>query len=233
MFPVAFRDRFSTPSPTVAVVLTVLVGAQVGLLAVYLFSFGVSLRPFHLYPVIWITIGMWVLWRVRPIAAEPNRRLLAAAVAGGYFLLLAYIGGLFGTGIELPGRSAFGGDEAAFLYGLDVVTTVPPGYGPALLYAGPYLTLALVPYLLVGYLALAYLVYVTFLDAAGASAPGVLGVFACIGCSWPLLAGLVTGAGGAAGLLAGTMYSFAYPLSTLAFLLAVGLLYWRPGFDGR
>lgn len=233
MVPVTFREQFTPPPVTVAVGLALIVAAQLVTLAVYLQALHVSPRPFHFYPIIWITVGSWVFWRVRARHEDSRRRRLAAGVAAGYFLVLGYVGGLFGTGFELGGRDAVTGGTAEIMYGFDVVAVVPPGYGPALVYGSPYLTLSLVPYLVVGYLALAYLVYVAFMDAAASAAPGVVGIFGCIGCTWPLLASLVTGAGGATGMIAGTVYSYAYPLSTLAFLVAVGLLYWRPGFGER
>lgn len=197
--------------------------AQVSLLVVYLTAFDTRLAAFHLYPIVWITVSCWVIWHARPPTAGTRRHLAAATVAVLYLLLIGYLGGLYSPGSGLA--------RAPFVSGIRVEAAAPPGYAPAFFYVGTYVTVAVIPYLTVGYLTLAYLVYVTILDAWAATAPGVIGIFGCIGCSWPVLASLVAGAGGASGSVAAAVYANAYPLSTIAFLLAVGLLYWRPTAD--
>lgn len=225
-------DSVSPPSRTVAAVLALVAGAQLLLLAIYLHVLDVQLRLFHLYPIVWITVGSWALWRIRPEAGTTRRHVLAGGVALGYLLLIGYLGGLFGPGYLLA-TTGPEGEGAAFIAGARFVELAPPGYAPAIMYVGAYVSVALIPYLVVGYLSLSYLVYVTIIDAWRASAPGALGAFACVGCSWPVLASLATGVGGLAGSVAAGAYSFAYPLSTAAYLLAVGLLVWRPGIGAR
>lgn len=201
--------------------LAIVLFAQLSLLAIYLVAFDARPAAFHLYPIVWITVSAWVLWHARPPRASLQRHALAGGIAVGYLLVLGYIGGMF----------SLGGSSDALVAGVRLEGEAPPGYAPALFYVGPTVTVALVPYLVIGYLTLAYLVYLTVLDTIAASAAGALGLFGCIGCSWPILASLVAGAGGASGSVATAVYANAYPLATLAFVLAVALLYWRPSVD--
>lgn len=209
------------PSPLSLLVWTAVIALEAALVMTYVTLQDARLGLFHVYPFVWINLGGWILWRTSSPAADRRRRLFAGTVATAYFLILGYAGGLYSP--------VFGHPDGHLeqLQGLEVALAVPPGYGPALFYTGSTLSLSLSPYLLVGYVALAYLVYVTVLDAVDAATPGVLGMFACIGCSWPILASLFGGAG-ASGAMATTIYAQAYELSTIAFVLTVALLYWRP-----
>ena len=200
---------------------TVVVGVLV-LLAIYLHAFELRPRPFHFYPMIWIAVGLSVLWYVRPVTRDGGRDIGAAVLAAAYFAVLLVAGGVIGAGPALPFGPVAGSVEE--LYGLRIATDVPPGYGPALLYVGPYLRIGLIPYLLVGYLALAWLVYVIARSARRAAAPGLIGIFACVGCTWPVLAAVLGGTG-LVGSLGAAVYANAYPISTAGFLLAVGLLW--------
>jgi len=170
---------------------------------------------FLIYPFVWINVGIWAILRTTPAPTTLRRRRLAGALAAGYFLVLAYAGGLV----------AFGHGPVG---GIDVsVFSVPPGWGPVLAYSGPFIQLSILPFKLVGYVALAYLVYATTIDAAGTAVGGVLGVLSCVSCTWPVLASLATGLGGANGPAA-AVYARSYGLSTVVFVVTVALLYWRP-----
>jgi len=169
------------------------------------------------YPFVWLNVSAWVLRRTSIPPASPRRRLLAAAVGVGYFLLLARVGGLL-----LPGIGA----RAT---GLRIVLLeVPPGFSPALLYSGEAVVLNLIPFQLVGYATLAYLVATTVLDAAGNAAAGLLGLFSCVSCALPVLAAVGSGLAGGGAAVVATMTSGSYGLSTAAFVLTVLLLSWRP-----
>jgi len=109
---------------------------------------------------------------------------------------------------------------------------LPPGYSPRLFYDGGVISLTLAPYKVVGYGALAYLVYVTVLDAAGTALSGVVGLFSCISCTWPVIGTIAAGVFGSSSALATAAMNQAYPLSTLVFLSAVALLWWRPRVGG-
>lgn len=170
---------------------------------------------FYLYPWIWLDVALLAVLRTRVPKAPTRRRLTAAAVAGGYLLVLAYVGGLVG-----PGGSGSGFRVA--------LASLPPGWSPAVMYDGTALTITLLPFKVVGYLGLAYLLYVTVLDTAGSALGGMLGLFSCVSCTLPVIAGLFSGViGGTAGLVT-TTYGQSYALSTVAFVLTVGLLSWRP-----
>jgi len=198
------------------------------LIVTYVTINNAALGLFHVYPFIWLNISAWVLWRTARPSGTQRQKLIAGAVATGYFIVLGFFGGLYDI-VALSDHPEHHHHHFEQMGGFDLSLAVPPGYGPALFYVGPELQLALIPYLLVGYLTLAYLVYVTVVDAANAAASGVLGIFACIGCSWPILASIVGGAG-TTGIVATAVYTQAYELSTIAFVATVALLYWRP-FD--
>ncbi|WP_231184054.1 hypothetical protein [Haladaptatus sp. DYF46] len=178
---------------------------------------GGELR-YLLYPFIWINVALLAVVKTKPIARNDRDRLIGLVLASGYFLLVAYFGGLFGPAHSMPGMPA-SGLRIAWL---------PPGWGPALLFHNGLVRVSLMPFKLVGYLALAYLVYATILDAAGSAISGLLGLFSCVSCSWPIVASLVTGVAGAGSGLAATVSSGSYDISTVVFVVTVALLYWRP-----
>jgi hypothetical protein len=170
--------------------------------------------------LVWINVGAWAILRTDPAPASAKQRRTALAVAGGYFAVLLYVGGLvtLGTtfaGVEIPTT----GPRIAWLL---------PGWGPALQYGGELVTVSLQPYKLVGYLALAYLVDATVLDAAGAAVSGALGLLSCVSCTWPVLTSLATGLLGGTSALALAVQHWSHELSTVVFVLTVALLYWRP-----
>ncbi len=196
-----------------------LLNAELLLVVLYLIWTGVTpTRPaYYVYPFVWINAGLWALWTVDRPTGTGRRRLLAGAIAAGYFLVLAYFGGLFAVGV--------GGYES----GLNVVLdSFPPGWSPAVLYGGSTLTLVFLPFKVFGYLTLAYLVYATVLDATGGAAAGVLGLFSCVSCTLPLIAGVLSGFVGGSAALVSAAYGQSYGLSTVVFVVTVVLLVWRP-----
>ena len=212
------------PEPFVLAVWAAIFLAEAVVLVVHLHVTGARLMLFHVYPFVWINLGIWAVWRTSPPQAPKRTRNIATAVAAGYFLVLAYFGGLLREGHAFHDHGEIPIELLAT--GFSVHFELPPGYGPALTYSGEFLISSLSPYLLVGFLALAYLMYVTILDASGEASIGLVGLFSCVGCSFPLIAALVSG--GAATSLAAFVYSQAYALSTVAFVLTVLFLYWRP-----
>jgi len=175
-------------------------------------------EPLYYYPFVWLTVGLWAIWRTDPRAASRRDRWVAGSVAAAYFAVLAVVGGLVGTA-GLPEGIAPSGLRI-------VVWDLPPGYAPALLYQGAAVRAAVLPFKLVGYAALAYLVYATVLDATEAAAVGLFGLLACVSCTWPLFASVLTGVGGATAAAAAATNS--YGVSTVVFVVTIGLLYWRP-----
>ena len=175
-------------------------------------------KPFEVLvlPWIWINVGALAVIKTRPAPSSRRNRTLAAAVGVGYFLVLAAVGGLVSPLAEVA---------LALDYS---VAAIPPGWGPIVTLQVPFLDLTLLPYKVVGYLALAYLVYATALDASNALVGGIVGLFSCVSCTFPVIASVLTGLAGSGTALAGLAYSNAYLVSTGVFVLTVGLLYWRP-----
>nr|WP_208288556.1 ABC transporter ATP-binding protein [Halobacterium sp. R2-5] len=165
------------------------------------------------YPFVWINASIWAAWRVDLPDAPPRQRLLALGVALAYFLVLGGVGGLYMFhGADLGAR----------------VSWLSPGWGPALLYSGAGFTVSLLPFKVIGYATLAYLVAATVLDAAKTGAAGFLGLFACVSCTWPVAATVFTGAFGSASAVASAAQNDPYGLSTVVFVSSVLLLVWRP-----
>ncbi|MFT4923746.1 MAG: hypothetical protein ACI8XM_002977 [Haloarculaceae archaeon] len=187
----------------------------------YVLLLDVTVTNWRLYvvPFVWINVGLWALVRTRLPAASTRNRRIAGAIAVGYFLLLAYFGGLLG-----PSSASAGGLSLS-------LTSLPPGWSPALLYNGGLVSVVLLPYKVLGYAVLAYLVYATALDAASALVGGLLGLFSCVSCTFPLIAGVVTGLAGSSSALASASTRYGYLLSTVVFVVTVALLVWRPSLD--
>lgn len=165
------------------------------------------------YPWIWINASIWAVSRVRLSPSGDRDRLLALGVGVGYFLVLGYFGGLYQlVGADLGFRLAM----------------LPPGWGPVTTYSGASFTLSLLPFKVIGFLALAYLVAATVIDAARTGLAGFIGVFSCVSCTWPLLATVLTGVFGTASAAASIVTGQPYGASTVVFLASIGMLVWRP-----
>jgi len=167
------------------------------------------------YGILWVFVGILVLWRTEPAPTDDRTRRRALAVAVGYFAAIAVAGGL----LTLP--------DVGSAWGVRLVP-LPPGWGPAPVFTTPYVVVGLVPARVVGYLALSYLVYATVIDAAGSAVSGLLGLLSCVSCTWPVIASVATGVVGGGSAVATVALGFSYDLSTAVFLVTVGLLYWRP-----
>jgi len=198
------------------------VNSQLLAIALYVLVTSATLDALRLvgYALIWINVATWVVVNSRPQAASTRVRRRAVGLAVGYFGLLAFAGGLIGVGI---------GDAATGFR----IAYLPPGYGPAMLYSGALITINLLPIYVIGYAALAYLVYVTVLDAAGSAAAGILGLFSCVSCSWPIVVSLASAATGGGSILVASALQVSYGLSTAVFVLTAALLYWRPVIFSR
>lgn len=176
---------------------------------------GVVAPRYTLYPFVWINVAAWVLLRRPRLGASTRRRLAAGGLATGYFLVLVYAGGLVGHGHahDATGPSL----EVAWL---------SPGWGPALLYSGGLIDATVIPFEVIGYVALAALVYTVVLAGARSALAGVLGVAACVGCVWPVGAAVAAALGGVASPLATAVPGLAYDLSTALFVGTAGVLHW-------
>jgi hypothetical protein len=208
------------PGPDVVVAGVALVAVEVLVVVVYLLVAPVyPTRPlYYAVPFVWINAALWGVARADPAAGSHRDGTVAVVLALAYLGVLGYAGGLWGPGL---------GPRAT---GLRVATwSLPPGWGPALLYGGERVVLALLPFKLIGYAALSYLVYATVIDASSSAAAGLLGLLSCVSCTLPVLAALVSGVVGGAGALASAALAQSYPLSTVVYVLTVGLLVYRPG----
>lgn len=206
-----------TPEPDEFAWLGLIVSAELLLLGAYfgLTPATVTSVRYVLYPFVWINLAIWALFRVDPPAGSDRARFAAGTVAAGYFLLLALLSGL--VALELGA----GGHSHSYMSGWQV-TMSAPGWGPRIGYVASNFHVNFVPYRVVGYLGLAYLVYATLLEAAGAAISGVVGLVSCIGCTFPVVESVAFGLLGAGAAAATTTY--AVDTSTAMFALAVVLL---------
>ncbi|MDZ7687473.1 MAG: hypothetical protein U5J64_01910 [Halobacteriales archaeon] len=192
---------------------TLFVGLQIAAVAVYfLVTDTVALTAHHaLIPVVWVTLGAWAVVNT-PLPDElPSYAPLVAVVSGVYLLILLYLGGMVGTTTS-PGSSFF-------------VSSASPGWGPIFGYTAEVFYLRVVPFQFVGYVVLAYLVFVALTDTATSLVGAAVGMVSCVGCTWPIIAGIlsVVGAGGVGATSA--VQSLSYELSTVVFAVAVLVLY--------
>ncbi len=165
------------------------------------------------YPFVWINVGVWAVVRTDPVPGNRPHRLLARTIAAGYLLAVLAVPGNLGLGT--PGGS------------VDVrVVMHAPGWGPLVAFASPWVRLFLVPFEVIGYASLAYLVYANLLVVTRGTLSGLLGLVTCVGCTVPVLVPLLGLLGGPATGLTTTAYAWSYDLGTLLFVLTVGLLYW-------
>jgi hypothetical protein len=197
-----------------------LVAVEGLLVAIYFASSSARiLEPrYVIYPFVWINLGLWAIVRTPLRRADRRTTALAASLAVGYFLVLGWLTGLVSV---FPETSALVGAGAISVNG------APPGWGPRVTLATEVLQVVFVPYRVVGFAGLAVLVYDGVIDAAASTVSGVAGLFSCIGCAFPLLSSILATLGGSSALIV-AVRTFSVDLSTLVFVVAVGLLVWRP-----
>ncbi|MDL0120720.1 ABC transporter ATP-binding protein [Halobacterium salinarum] len=168
------------------------------------------------YPFVWINVAVWAVRRVGvPSVASRRQAAVAAGVGVGYFLLLGGVGGLY----MLQGAGL--GARVAWL---------SPGWGPALVYSGTAVTVSLIPFKLVGYATLAYLVAAAVADAARTGVAGLVGLASCVNCAWPVLGTLLAGLFGSTSAAVTIAESDPYGVSTVVFVSSVVVLLWRPSW---
>jgi len=181
----------------------------------------VTVPRYVVYPFVWIDAVLLAAARTPLPSAPPRRHLLAGALAAGYFLLLANWAGL--VGLTVGGHHPI----PEGVLGLSVGAG-SPGWGRVRLITRAFYV-SFVPYCVIGYLGLTYLVYAALVDASGVVASGALGFVSCLSCSAPIFASAVTGVLGGWVTLVSTAVAYSVDISTVAFLASVALLYWRPG----
>jgi len=170
------------------------------------------------YPFLWINAGVWAMVRTETTSVDRRQWAVAAALAGGYLVALLVAGGTLQFGI---GEPLMGGAVASIHWNI-------PGLGPIVVYGTPRVRLSIIPFKVVGYVAMTYLVYARLLDATRAVLSGALGLLSCVGCTFSILLPLL----GATTLFGSTLTGLAWDLSTLVFLVTVALLYWADEVGG-
>ncbi|WP_410764496.1 hypothetical protein [Haloferax sp. DFSO60] len=210
----------------------VLAWFEVLAVAAYLLATPVHVENIRyiLYPFVWINLGLAAVFVTTPPTAPRRVKLVAGAIAVAYFLLLGSLAGMISVNFDalLTGTTHAAGHHP---HGWQF-TLGAPGWGPRIGYAGEFFSVMLVPYHVVGYLSLSYLVYAAVLDTARAAVPGVLGLVSCVGCAFPLAGAFTAGAAGGTGLLS-SLRILSVDLSTLVFVVAIAVLVFRPTATGE
>jgi hypothetical protein len=210
--------------PTELQVLAVAIWAEMTLLLGYflLTDATVTTPRYVVYPFVWINAVLWAGMCTTTRRASRRLQAVAVAIAAAYFLLLANWAGL----VVLTGGGHHPVPESVL--GLSFGSG-SPGWA-RIRFITETFAISFVPFRVIGYLGLAYLVYAAVLDATSAVASGALGLLSCLSCSFPIVASAVTGVWGGSVTAMSTVFAHSVDISTLAFLVSVGLLYWRPGF---
>lgn len=221
----SFEQQFERlwPGRRVVAVAAVLLGMQAYLVLTYVSitnrQGGVDL--FVVVPWIWINVALWVAYRIEPPTVADRDRLISGLIAGGYFFLLLVVSGAIGLG------TAFSDAVPPTGFRL-VLFEAPPGWTPTLMYAGDYVRLALRPPLLLGYAAIAYLLYATVTEAGRALVGSVVGLFSCVGCMVPIVVSMIGAfTGGTVGYLQpGNVAAISgYDISTAVYLGTITILW--------
>jgi hypothetical protein len=177
---------------------------------------------YALYPFVWVNVGLLAVAGTRTAHASRRQRVFAGGIAAGYFGVLAWLVGMVGLHLDGQVHASLGFD----------VAMPSPGWGPLVTYVTPAVHFVFVPFRVIGYLALAYLVYAAVLESLTVPAGGLLALVSCVSCAFPLISSLAAGLTGSTAGLA-TVYAYSVDASTLVFVVAVALLYWRPGGSNR
>jgi hypothetical protein len=182
--------------------------AHTAVLLAYLHGTETIIAPRRaMVPIVWITFAVWLVAHLKERSLPTESGLFAPAVGAGYFLVLASLGGILGLGAESISLAVQSGT---------------PGWGPVVLASVTPIQVVLVPFKVAGYLALSYGVYRAVAAASRGAVAGVLGLFACISCTLPVIAAVGSVLTGAT--LAFQPGSLTYDLATGVFVLTVVLL---------
>lgn len=164
------------------------------------------------YPIVWTTLGLWVLVDVEPDPGSRAHAFAAGALATLYFGVLLWI----------PGNIGLTPADSMITWRVEMYA---PGWGPLVAATTPWIRVFLVPFEVIGYLGLAFLVYANVLTLARGALSSVLGLVTCVGCTVPVLVPLLGVLGGPATSLTTTAYAWSYDIGTAIFVVTVGLLY--------
>lgn len=155
----------------------------------------------------WITVSLATAVWTGQIAQGRPRQWRGVAIGGGYTLVIAWLTGLLGaTTGGFPLR----------------VHAAPPGWGPIILYDSGLLRLSIVPFKLIAYLALGYVIYALVAAHRGSIRAAAVGVFSCVSCTGPLLVAIIGAVGGTQATTA--VATAGYDIATAALVATFGLL---------
>lgn len=200
----ALRLVTAPPALAALAVLAVEISLVIGYVAVT----GTAIAPSRaVVPLVWTTLSVWFVLHLRYRGRSPSRRGVPLVVGVGYLVVLAVLGGLVSLGADSTAAA---------------VEVAPPGWGPVLLASVPPVQMVLIPFEVGGYLALAYGVSRAVAATTRGAAAGLLGLFACVSCTLPLvgvLVGVVTGS-----TLAAQPGALSQDLSTAVFVTTIVLL---------
>lgn len=209
--------------PLQAIILfNVLFAIQLLAAVIYGVVFQIPPLTLHIFllPFVWITVSVLAVWYTTPSEAEPRRKLFAGTISGGFLLVFLYLSGTVGTSTEVfeqvTGPSA-----------ITVTADRSLGWSPILFYSGEWFALRVIPYQLIGYVALSYLIYAAILDITRSAKAGLLGLALCPGCSAALLAPVLASVAGISSAFA-LFVRYTYEISTVLFVFAVAFIYWEP-----
>jgi len=164
-----------------------------------------DLRVF-VYPPVWIATSVAAaVWVDRTVDHRP-RPWLGRAVGITYVLGIAWLSGLV--------------DVSSGMTPLRVVSTLP-GWGPIGLYDNGLVSLSVVPFKLVAYLALGHIVAVLVAAQGGSARAAALGMASCVSCAAPLLlaVGGLLGGAQATSMVASVGYDIATVILVATFAL--------------
>jgi|GEM_PF-353196 hypothetical protein len=187
-------------------------GLAVGIYAVatsaYLAAVGPTITDLRVfvYPPVWIAVSVAAaLWVDRTVRHRP-RPWLGRAVGMAYVLGIAWLSGLV--------------DASSGITTLRVVSTLP-GWGPIGLYDNGLVSLSIVPFKLVAYLALGHIVAVLVAAQGGSARAAALGMASCVSCAAPLLVavGGLLGGAQATSMVASVGYDIATVILVATFVL--------------
>lgn len=210
-----------TLDPYTFTLINLLLAVQLLAALVYGVTFDVRISTLRelLIPFVWIDVGVWAILSTKPAIRDTSHTVLGLVIAAGYFLLLLYLAGSIGaTTPQILSQTA------PSRIGVD---WRPLGWGPAVLYAGNRISMVLVPYQVIGYLALSYLIYAAVLDLTRSIGAGLIGLTPCPACAAPLITSVFAGAAGTSSAIT-LLSAYTYEIATVLFVGSVALLYWRP-----
>ena len=174
-----------------------------------------------LYPFIWINSSIFVLLRIKPTKVKLSKRIPAFLFGFMYFLLLAYLSSILDFGHIFHGHTA--SDHA---FGLRIAfSSMPPGWAPSFFYSGLLVSFYILFFEFFGYLSLSYLFYRSMLNFNRFTFSGMIGLFSCIRCTWPLIGAYLSSISGSTLPLFLSAHQ-SYGFSTLIFTTVILLLFW-------